>query len=215
MTVRMKKIGSREEWLAARSHTIGGSDIAAVIGISNWKTNVDLWMEKTGRKEPKDVTNELTIYGTKAEEHIRELYALDFPEFDIEYVPNNLWKNDKLPYAHASLDFWIRDADGRFGVGEIKTAEIRNGRQKAEWDHNIPKHYLAQLVWNMTVTEADFGVLVAQLKFVGDDMYKITRHYITDMIKNRGNRDFLISEAEKFVYCMETGTQPALKLPEI
>ena len=39
---------NREEWLQARRRGIGGSDAAAVLGLSPWKSNVRLWEEKTG-----------------------------------------------------------------------------------------------------------------------------------------------------------------------
>ena len=40
---------SRGDWLKQRSSRIGGSDAAAVLGKSPWKTNQRLWEEKTGR----------------------------------------------------------------------------------------------------------------------------------------------------------------------
>lgn len=40
---------SREEWLALRRQGIGGSDVAAILGLSKFKTQQELWMEKTGR----------------------------------------------------------------------------------------------------------------------------------------------------------------------
>lgn len=47
----------RRTWLAARAHgpdgsipiAIGGSDVAAIFGISPWKTPLDLWLEKSGK----------------------------------------------------------------------------------------------------------------------------------------------------------------------
>lgn len=39
----------RSEFLARRMAGIGGSDIAAVLGLSPYKTALQLWMEKTGR----------------------------------------------------------------------------------------------------------------------------------------------------------------------
>lgn len=39
---------SREEWLAYRRKGIGGSDAAAVLGISPFRTGVDLYYDKLG-----------------------------------------------------------------------------------------------------------------------------------------------------------------------
>ena len=38
------------EWYELRKSGIGGSDAAAILGLSPWKTNVDLWEEKVGIK---------------------------------------------------------------------------------------------------------------------------------------------------------------------
>ena len=42
------QFGTFDQWLDAR-HGIGGSDASAVIGKNPYKSNQDLWMEKTGR----------------------------------------------------------------------------------------------------------------------------------------------------------------------
>lgn len=52
-------------------------------------------------------------YGTEAEKHLRELFKLDYPQYQVGYVENNMFTNDKYPWAHASLDGWLMDRDGR------------------------------------------------------------------------------------------------------
>ena len=39
----------REEWLAVRKRGIGSSDAAAAVGLSPYKSQLELWLEKTGR----------------------------------------------------------------------------------------------------------------------------------------------------------------------
>ena len=46
-----------DEWLAFRNTGIGGSDAAAVLGENPWKTNVELWEEKTGKSVAKSANN--------------------------------------------------------------------------------------------------------------------------------------------------------------
>ena len=51
---------TNEEWLEARMHgpkgtipyTVGGSDVAAIFGVSPWTTPLELWMIKKGRMKP-------------------------------------------------------------------------------------------------------------------------------------------------------------------
>lgn len=40
---------SRDEWLTVRRQGIGSSDAAAAVGLNPYKSQLQLWMEKTGR----------------------------------------------------------------------------------------------------------------------------------------------------------------------
>lgn len=40
---------SRDQWLAVRASGLGGSDVAAIMGRSGFRTAADVWLEKTGR----------------------------------------------------------------------------------------------------------------------------------------------------------------------
>ena len=49
-----KHFEDRESWLEGRQELgIGGSDAAAVCGLSPWTSPVELWKIKTGQKKPK------------------------------------------------------------------------------------------------------------------------------------------------------------------
>ena len=44
---------TREEWLSARRTGIGGSDIAAILGLSPWRTPLDVYRDKVdGEDQP-------------------------------------------------------------------------------------------------------------------------------------------------------------------
>ena len=122
--IEMRTSLSREEWLEARKNYIGGSDASAIVGMNPYKTNNDLWLEKTGKVTPEDISDKPYVkYGTNAEIHLRELFKLDFPQFNVEYVENNMFINDRFPWAHASLDGWLTDENGRKGILEIKVID--------------------------------------------------------------------------------------------
>lgn len=40
---------SRVDWLSVRKTGIGGSDAAAAVGLNPYKSQLELWLEKTGR----------------------------------------------------------------------------------------------------------------------------------------------------------------------
>ena len=52
-----------EDWLELRKNGIGGSDAAAVCGISRYKSPVELWMEKTDKMAPSEA-GESAYWGT-------------------------------------------------------------------------------------------------------------------------------------------------------
>ncbi len=102
--IKMKLLKDRSEWLQNRKK-IGGSDAAAVIGMNPYKSNIDLWKEKTGQVIPEDISDKPYVkYGTEAEGYLRELFKLDYPEYRVEYLENNSFANEAYPFAQASLD---------------------------------------------------------------------------------------------------------------
>lgn len=214
--VEMKILESREEWLKNRSR-IGGSDASAIVGLNPYKTNVELWMEKTGQIVPEDISNKPYVqYGTQAEMHLRGLFGLDFPQYKVDYVDNNMFTNDKYPWGHASLDGWLMDQEGRKGILEIKTTEILQSMQKEKWNQQIPDNYYIQILHYLMVTEFEFAVLKAQLKTVfGGVPYLQTKHYFIERSEVEEDIQFLAREEEKFWQHIIDRKKPALLLPEI
>ena len=214
--IEMKILKDRNEWLSNRSR-IGGSDAAAIVGMNPYMSNIELWRIKTGQAEQEDISDKTFVkYGTQAEMHLRGLFRLDFPEYNVEYTENNMWLNDKYPFAHASLDGWLTDKDGRKGILEIKTTNILQSMQKEKWDKRIPDNYYIQLLHYFMVTEFDFAVLVAQLKseFNGE-IYKQTKHYHIERSEVESDIEYLQDSERKFWECVQQMKQPALILPEI
>lgn len=48
---------TEKEWLEERKKGIGGSDAATILGLNPYKSNIDLWAEKTGKKEPPNISD--------------------------------------------------------------------------------------------------------------------------------------------------------------
>lgn len=217
MSVEMLVLKDRNEWLKNRMNGLGGSEISAVIGCNPYMSNTELWELKTGKRQPEDISDKpYVLYGTQAEFHLRELFKLDFPEYEVEYIENNSFKNDKYPFALASLDGWLTDQEGRKGILEIKTTEILNSMHKEKWDKQIPQNYYCQCLFYMAVLEADFCILKAQLKTVFDGVpYLQVKHYKIERSEVQEDIDYLMSEGERFWRYVQSGKQPPLKLPEI
>lgn len=215
--VQVTELNSRDEWLKERQRTIGGSEAAAVIGISPWMSNTELWDIKAGRAEYHDISDSPVVrYGTNAEPLLRQLFALDYPEQTVMYMENNIFHNTDLPWAHASLDGWLMDKQGRQGVLEIKTANIMSGAQALKWEDRIPAHYYAQVVHEMAVLNADYAVVKAQLKReYGGDVRIETRHYWIERDDVQKDIDCLMEAERTFWESLQDGRRPSRILPEI
>lgn len=207
---------SMEEWLVNRKG-IGGSDASAILGLNPYKTNQELWMEKKGQMSPVDISGKSYVkYGNDAEPLLRALFALDYPEYKVEYYDNNMIINKKYPWAHASLDGELIDSEGRRGILEIKTSNILQSMQWEKWDNRIPDNYYIQVLHYLLVTEYDFVVLKAQLKRVRDGEVRLTtKHYHIEREEVLDDIEMLKNEEEKFWHSLQSGQEPGLLLPEI
>ena len=65
----------RLQWLQARRAGIGGSDIGAIMGLSKWKSPVDVWIGKTGRTEPDLEMSEPAYFGIELESFVATEYS--------------------------------------------------------------------------------------------------------------------------------------------
>ena len=216
MAVEMVILKDHDEWLQNRQR-IGGSDASAILGMNPYRTNLELWQIKTGQLIPEDISEKTFVkYGTQAEMHLRGLFRLDFPEYQVEYIENNMFLNDKYPFAHASLDGWLTDQDGRKGILEIKTTNILQSMQKEKWNNRLPDNYYIQLLHYLMLTEFDFAVLVAQLKseFNGE-IYKQTKHYKIERSEVESDIKYFESSEKEFWKCVQESKIPGLILPEI
>lgn len=214
--VNTRILNDRNEWLLNRKR-IGGSEASAIIGLNPYMTNIELWQVKTGQLIQEDISEKPYVkYGIEAEAHLRELFKLDFPEYQIFYKENNMWTNDKYPFAHASLDGWLIDSDGRHGIWECKTTNILQSMQKEKWNGRIPDNYYIQILHYLMVTEFDFAVLKAQLKSeFGGEIYIQTKHFKIERSDVEEDVKYLEAAEKKFWKCVEERKRPDLVLPEI
>lgn len=221
MAIKKILFKNEAEWLQSR-HIVGGSDAACIVNCNPFKSNLDLWREKTGRKIPDDLSeNELVTYGKRAEAPLRELFALDYEKtLTVEYDPFNLWINEKYPFAHASLDGWVFEKEtGRFGIIEFKTATINSKASAEKWkDNSIPQNYYCQILHYFAVTDATFAILTAQLKydFEDKDLETRTKHYRIDRNADIEEEiSFLMAKEKEFAELVEQDKEPSRQLPNI
>jgi len=174
-------------------------------------------MEKTGQSVPADISDKSYVqYGHDAEPLLRELFKLDFPEYEVFYEENNLFLNEKYSWGHFSADGWLKDEKGRTGILEIKTTEILQSIQKEKWNKQLPDNYYIQLLHGFLIMEADFAILKAQLKTVFDGVpYIQTKHYSIERSEVEADIEYLATAEERFWKQVQNRQKPNLILPEI
>lgn len=212
-------ITNEAEWLKARLNGIGGSEASAVIGCNPYMSNTDLWQLKTGRKQSPDISSNAHVaYGHAAEGPLRELFALDYPQYEVSYGGAfDMVHNPDHPWLFATLDGRLVEREtGRRGILEIKTTEILRSMAKEKWRDGVPQNYYVQLCHQLLATGWDFAVLHAQLKRVWDGEVKTTRQtYFIEREDIRDDLDYLLTEEIKFWGYVQRDQMPPLILPEI
>lgn len=211
------------EWYAIRKEHIGGSEAAAILGLSRWKSNVELWKEKTGLIQPKKITNERMEAGTKSEEHILRLFAIDHPEYEVIEYKDTVFRRD---YQIASVDGGlIEKATRRKGGIEIKRVEPENRQQWDEWDGGVPQYYYCQVLHYFSTLQWDFFILkVRFVSRVSDEtdptgkrqkVNVIEREYWFERTEESASIKILEDEEVKFMSFVKEKKQPPRKLPLI
>lgn len=171
---------SREEWLQIRSTGIGSSDAAAAIGLSSYKCSLSLWLEKTGRQSPEDLSEkEAVVWGTVMEPVLAKMYA-ERTGRKVRRV-NAVLQHPEHPFMLANLDREVITESGT-GILEIKTAGFYSAQQ---WEDGVPVAYQCQVLHQLAVTGhvwADVAVLIAGQEF---RIYRIERDddKIADLIQ--------------------------------
>lgn len=166
----------REAWLQQRRAGIGGSDIAAMLGLSPYKTPMQLWLDKTGRagdEEPAPEAAERMHFGNVLEEVVarefsertgskvqRILSQLQHPECPIALA--NIDRAIVTPGSKARWDQVSRRVLGADGVLECKTAHAM-AMHSPEWGEagteDVPLAYWLQVQWYIGITGLEVGKL--------------------------------------------------------
>lgn len=152
MSYKTEHFDNEHDWLNARG--IGGSSASAIVGLNPWEDKWQLYDRLVkGNKQHKK--NALLDYGHKIEPTIRRMFALHHPQLKV-IAPKNyeMFRREDKPYMTATVDGLLRDKDGRLGILEIKSHEVRRASDMDEWlDGRIPPNYLIQIMHYLAVIE--------------------------------------------------------------
>jgi putative phage-type endonuclease len=208
----------REKWLKERLDGIGASEAAAIIGKSPYMTNVELWKLKTHKTVAKDISSDPRVrYGIDAEEHLRALFGLAYPEYEVSYQDYDVVHNQEYPFIFATLDGRLIEKEtGRKGLLEIKTAELKSKADWEKWDKRIPENYYIQVLHQLIATGFDFAVVHAQFRYIneGEVCFK-TRNYRVERANVEEDMEFLKLREIEFWFQSVAGNKMPPELPSI
>lgn len=180
------------EWHEARRGRLGGSEIAAVLGLSPFESRFSLWHRKAGAIGPVEETPEME-WGKRLEPVILGKFAEVHPELDIANQPGTFTHSERTwqvanPDAVAA-DCIIEAKFSLFGddFGEPGTDEV-------------PVYYRTQALWYADVLELDvihFAVLVG-----GHDYREYVVHHDADECA------FMRQAAEQFLDDIANNVRP-------
>lgn len=146
----------KSEWLRLRQAGIGGSDVAAILGLSKYRSIMHVYEEKTAEVIEEQEDSEAAYWGRMHEDMLRDEFTTRHAHLGFEVRKlEKILQHPKYPWAIANLDGLIFAPNGGAGILECKTS--------SEWladlwkDEQVPMYYLTQLQWYLFVSDLQWG----------------------------------------------------------
>lgn len=139
-----------DEWLEWREEgSVGGSDLAALFGISPYKTKRELYFQKSGISTPQKISSYVANRGHKTEEALRVMYSeklgMGFEPVCVEFDHGLFVSLDGYNKKYGMIEFKQ--------VGKDVFKEIENG--------TIPPHHEIQVQAGILATSSKKGLYCA------------------------------------------------------
>ena len=165
-----------QDFTQDRTKYLGGSDIGAILGLSAYKSPLDVWLEKTG-KSTNHVDNLPVRFGTFAESFVASEYAKATGYNLVE--SSNAVCYPGHPYLQGHIDrFVLNKPDlplfdaGACTASHLLECKTANPFAQSQWGEpgsdEVPMSYLAQCHWYLCLTKlerCDLAVLFGNSDF--------------------------------------------------
>lgn len=201
---------SEERWLAERNKGIGASEVAVLLGLSDWASPFSLWAQKTGQVDAGASDAEFLEWGRFAEDGIAKRYAYRTKRAIRDLGRFTILRSKAHPFLFCTLDRIIDDVprieDGFYpwqpymvgpGALEIKQATIFGHHA---WDEGAPLKVQSQLQTQLAVTGWKWGSISATMP--------TGKFEAIDCERNESFIDLVIEKCRAFWACVEGNTWP-------
>ncbi|WP_406322783.1 YqaJ viral recombinase family protein [Streptomyces sp. NBC_00519] len=143
----------REQWLAARRAGVGGSEVAAVLGMSKYTSPREVYLDKVGelpldRPQPPELA-EAAFWGLTHEPTVAEVFA-ERTGLAVVEGPGML-AHVKRPWMLANVDRYVL-AEGESTPSSLLEIKTRSAYQLDEWLLGVPDGPALQTHWYLAVT---------------------------------------------------------------
>jgi len=159
-----------------RSKSIGGSDIGAILGLSRFRSPLEVWMEKTG-KEVKKLDSLPLRFGSFAEEFVASEYSRSTGFLLIH--DESIYVHPEYLFISAHIDRFVLENSSSSSPTRILECKTANPFSHSQWGEpgtdQVPMTYLCQCIWYMAITNlnrVDLAVLFGNSDF---RIYEIVR----------------------------------------
>lgn len=164
-------LNDRDGWVAARRHSLGASEVAAVLGLDPDVTAYEVWLSKMGWLPPAEQTLQMER-GTRFEPACAQWFA---DEARLSLKRTGTWAREHEPWMTASPDRLVSD-----GVSGYEGKIVGEDWGK-RWQFGPSQHAFFQSLWGMAVTGLDGWYLAAGMDR-GFRWWHFTRDEYGDLI---------------------------------
>jgi putative phage-type endonuclease len=187
----------RRQWLDVRKGGIGSSDAAAAVGLSPYKSQLELWLEKTGRAGAKEETTGMDdpcYWGTLLEPYVATAY---------QQKTGRKARRVNAVLQHPTFNFMLANLDREVvGSPDVQILECKTAGEFGSrlWKDGVPEYVQLQVQHQLAVTgnaAADVAVLLCGQKL---EIHRIERD---DELIAR-----LILLETRFWECVEQDNEP-------
>ncbi|MFC0626124.1 YqaJ viral recombinase family nuclease [Kribbella deserti] len=189
-----------DEWHAARAKGLGGSEIAAVLGLSPFESRYSLWHRKAGLIGPVAESPEME-WGTRLENAVCDKHR-EVHNLGSLLQPSGTYRHSERPWQIANPDRLRSDFDGHIvSLLEAKTSPFGDRWGATDTDE-IPVHVRAQVMWYLDTLGLDTGhvaVLISGLDY---------REYVLEY--DADEAQLLRDAAVEFLATLAAGTPPPI-----
>ena len=209
---------TEKEWLDRRVKFLTASDAGNYMGLNPYDPlgKLHLWEEKIGLRKRPDLSGKAAVrFGKKAEDHVRELFLLMHPEYELQYDQYGLYVSDDHPFMAATLDgLLLNKENATHEIYEGKTATVHSPRDLEMWRGGmIPTNYYCQVLHQSACVKWACGAWVVALVMTDwnpNESFLLQFHFSTDGEGFIEDRKFVETGAGEMWSLIQTRKRPGV-----